>query len=571
MADRPSPSKVELTKRGSAHLRGTIAEELADASDSFATDSAQLLKFHGVYQQVDRDTATALKQDGCAKTHRLMVRMKIPGGCLTPEQYLVADDLAGACADGSLRITTRQDFQLHGVIKGDLAPTVAEINTALITTFGACGDVVRNVVTTPAPVADAVHRRLRDDAVRLSNHFLPATRAYHEIWLDGSPLPESAGAETEPLYGATYLPRKFKIGLATPDDNSADVLTNDLAVIAFFDGERLLGYDFALGGGLGMTHNKPETYPRLATPIAFVEPDGLLTAAEAVVCLQREHGDRSNRRHARLKYLVAEKGAEWVKAALERILGRPLAPPLPLPRLSVPDHLGWHPQGDGKWWLGVPVASGRIADRGGVRLRSALREIVTEHAPGVVLTPDQNILLAGLPRGARRRIEAALGRHGVALREHISEVERWALACPALPTCGLALAEAERVRAPLVAAIEAALARHGLGEERLSVRITGCPNGCARPYAGDIGIVGRMPGHYAVYVGGDFAGTRLSFRLLDKVPLAGVAPALEPLFAVFAARRRPGEGFGDVCHRLGAEALGQAIAGAAGTLVREVA
>jgi sulfite reductase (ferredoxin) len=322
----------------------------------------------------------------------------------------------------------------------------------------------------------------------------------------------------------------------------------------------LQGYNLALGGGLGMTHNKPKTYPRLATFIAFVEPDDLLAAAAAVVRLHRDYGDRADRKHARLKYLIAERGEEWTKAQLEAYLGKRLAYPRDMPRFEVVDHLGWHAQGDGLFYLGLPVASGRIADRPGESLRTALREIVGRFGCDPILSPTQDILLSNIAPQNRAAIDAALRAHGVVMVSDLTQVRRWSLACPALPTCGLALTEAERIQTPLIDAIEERLARHDLLGERFSIRITGCPNGCARPYAGDVGLVGRMPGFFALYVGGDFAGTRLSFNLVDKLAENSVPDTLEVLFALFAAAREAGEGFGDFCHRMGRDALLTALA-----------
>jgi sulfite reductase (ferredoxin) len=558
MKAKGAPSKVEAVKRASDGLRGQLAAGLADAAPAFDDDGYSLLKFHGIYQGYDRDTATARKQQGLEKEHQFMVRVRIPGGRLSARQYLALDDLADRYGNGTLRITTRQSIQFHGVLKRELKETVAAVNHALLTTLAACGDVVRTVTTVAAPIRDAAHRRLQEDARRLSTHLLPRSGAYHEIWLDGERV---AGFDEETLYGAAYLPRKFKIGLALPEDNSVDVLTNDLALIALYEGGALAGYNIALGGGLGMTHNNPRTYPRLASLVAFVEPDDLLEAAAAVVKLHRDHGDRSDRRHARLKYLIAERGEAWAKTELERYLGKALAPPRPMPPFQVKDHLGWHEQGDGKLYLGLPVASGRIEDvPGGAQLRTALRVICASLAPEAILTPQQDIIFGDIDPEHRFAIDAILAALDVPRAEDLKPVERWALACPALPTCGLALTEAERVRAPLLAAIRAELARYALEDERLSIRITGCPNGCARPYAGDIGIVGRMPGFYALYVGGDFAGTRLNFPLLDRVPEAEVAARLGLLFGRFATERLARESFGDFCHRIGAERLRAALA-----------
>lgn len=555
--ERTKLSAVEAIKAESRGLRGSLAAELADTAAPFTEEAYQLLKFHGSYQGFDRDTATARKQQGLSKEYQLMVRAKIPGGRLTTAQYLALDALADPYADGSLRITTRQGIQFHGIVKGDLKATVRGINDALLTTLGACGDVVRNVVTHPAPIADAAHRRLEADAKAVSARFGWKSRAYHEIWLDGEPLPlDQDGAEEEDaVYGRTYLPRKFKIGLATPADNSIDVLTNDLAVIALFDGDQLQGYNLALGGGLGQTHNRADTFPRLATPIAFVGPDDLIRGIEAVIAVHREHGNRTDRKRARLKYVVEDKGAAWVKVELDRFFGAPLEDARPTPAFQVPDHMGWHPQGDGRWYLGLPVSSGRIKDTETVRLRTALREVIAQFAIDPVLTPEQDILLSNIADDDRPRVEAVLQAHGVALAEDLPPLALTTLACPALPTCGLALAEAERVRDPFVAAIHGELESRGLGSERLTLRITGCPNGCARPSTAEIGLVGRTPGHYAIYVGGAVEGTRLNDKLLERVPQDAVPPTLGRLFGLWAAERQGREGFGDFAVRVGLDRL----------------
>jgi sulfite reductase (ferredoxin) len=561
MAQIDTISKPEAIKQQSRQLRGHLTRDLAVPGTPFDKEGYALLKFHGVYQGYDRDSATALKQRGESKVWQFMVRVRIPGGRLTADQYLGLDAVADHWADGSLRITTRQSIQFHGVVKSGLKALIAEVNQSLLKTLAACGDVVRTVTTVPAPIRDPVHDRLEADARSLSTYLLPQTGAYHEIWVDGEKWRnEPASEQPDPLYGERYLPRKFKIGLAIPEDNTIDVLTNDLAIVPLYEGERLAGYDFLLGGGHGMTHNNPKTYPRLATPVAFVEPQDLLEAAAAVVRLHRDHGDRGNRRHARLKYVIAEHGEKWARERLAEYLGKELEPCRPLPALSVPDHLGWHEQGDGKLYLGVPVSSGRIVDGAGSEIRTALREIVARFGCDPILMPSQDIILSEIRTEDREAITAILREHDVRLAEDILPAERWALACPALPTCGLALTEAERVRGDIVADIEASLGHYGLEHERLSIRITGCPNGCARPYTGDIGIVGRIPGYYALFVGGDFAGTRLNTPIADKVALGAIGETLDPLFALYAADRNAGEGFGDFCHRVGVPALQQALA-----------
>ena len=551
-------SAVEHLKLASGGLRGRLAEELAEGGLQVSEDAYNLLKFHGSYEQFDRDTSTPRKQAGLEKEYQFMLRVRMPGGQMTAAQYLGLDRLADDRANSTLRITTRQGIQFHGILKGDLKPAVAAINHTLLSTMNACGDVSRNVMATPAPRRDAQHLRLQADARRLADALRPRSRAYYQIFMDE--LPDPRIDETEALYGETYLPRKFKIGLVVPSDNTVDVLSNDLGLVAVFDdegrGDTLLGYNFMLGGGQGMTHNNARTFPRLATPVAFVPEADLLRGVEAVIRLQRDHGDRTNRRRARLKYVVEDRGPEWVARTLAEYYGGGMEPARPVAPLRVPDLLGWHEQGDGLWWLGVPVPSGRIADHaGGARIRTALREAVERFGCDPVMTPQQDVLLTNLQPGDRAALDSLLRGHGVVAAEAMSAFARFALACPALPTCGLALTEAERVQPEFVAGIDAVLARHGLSDRQISLRITGCPNGCCRSYSGDIGMVGRMPGFYALYVGGDFAGTRLSFKLLEKVAAAEVVPTLAPLLAAWAAQGTTGEGFGDYCTRVGLDGL----------------
>ena len=556
-------SKAEATKQQSRQLRGHLARDLADTATPFDGEGYSLLKFHGIYQGYDRDTATELKQAGNSKHYQLMVRVRIPGGRVTAEQYLALDAIGGKYANDSLRVTTRQSIQFHGVVKSGLAAAMGEINAGLMTTLAACGDVVRTVTTVPAPIRDAVHDRLEADARLLSSALLPTSGAYKEIWVDGAPWSEDQGSDEprDPLYGDRYLPRKFKIGLAVPEDNTIDVLTNDLGIVALWEDGELAGYNFFLGGGHGATHNKPETYPRMGTAVCFVEPQDLVEAAKAVVRLHRDWGDRGNRRHARLKYVIAERGEEWARERLSKDLGKTLEPCRKMARFQVPDHLGWHEQGDGKLYLGLPISSGRIADDGRSHIRTALREIVAEFGVDPILMPSQDIILSEIDPADRHAIEAKLRERGVRLVEDMVPAERWALACPALPTCGLALTEAERVSDSMIGEIVERMARWGVEQERVSIRITGCPNGCARPYSGDIGIVGRIPGFYSIYVGGDFEGTRLNEVVAERIRLDEVADVLDPLFRVYATGRADGEGFGDFCHRVGVSELREVVAG----------
>ncbi len=538
------PSGAETIKRESQGLRGPLDAEIsaAAAKGGLSEASYTLLKFHGTYEQFDRDTATTLKQAGEDKDWSFMVRVRAPAGRLTAKQWLALDDLAGSFADGTLRLTSRQGVQFHGIVRENLRASIAMIHGILLTTLAACGDVVRNVVTSPAPRRDELHARLEAEARQLSEALLPKSRAHHEIFLGEEP---AATAEEEPLYGSTYLPRKFKIALAHPDDNTPDVLANDLGFVMHPE-----GWIVTIGGGMGMTHNKPATFPRLADAVALIGPDEVLEVAQAVVRLSRDHGDRSDRKHARLKYVLAERGLDWARDSLSADLGRQLRPAPPLPRFSVPDHLGWHPQGDGRWWLGLHIPAGRVAGP----LRAALRAAMERFGVNPIATPQQDLLLSDVEKEDRAALTELLGSHGVALPESFSPIARNMMACVALPTCGQSLAEGERVRQPILEQVEAELSRLGLLGERISLRLTGCPNGCARPYQGDIGVVGRAPGLYTVFVGGDFAGTRLNFPLADKVRLEAIGATLAPLLEAWADGRTGGEGFGDFCARIGAEA-----------------
>ena len=560
-------SKVEAVKRGSHGLRGTIARTLDDgAAASFGETDAQLLKFHGLYQQDDRDARRERRRPGGERAFSFMVRSKVPGGVLDARQYLVHDELADRFGDGTLRITTRQDFQFHGVIKDGLRPTLYALNEALVTTFGACGDVVRNVMCCPVPGPHPVRDEVERAAAELTRRFLPATGAYHEIWLDGEKLPDPAAREAasaEPIYGAGYLPRKFKIAIAHPGDNCVDVWTQDVGIIALADPSGLAGFNVLVGGGLGMTHTKPGTFPRLADPLARVEPGELVEVVEQIVLVQRDHGDRGDRRHARLKYLIHDRGIDWFREEVERRLGRALAPPLAVSPMALELHLGWHEQTDGRSFRGLYVENGRLRDDGARRQKSAVRAIVERFGCGVRLTPHQDLLLTGIPAAARGEVEAILRAHGAAEADSHASARLHSMACPALPTCGLALADAERALPSVMDELEVELGRLGLEDEPFTVRMTGCPNGCARPYVADLAFVGRSLDRYVVLLGGGADGTRLNEAYADLVPRDELARTVTPLLELFRETREPGERFGAFCRRLGMRVL-RAYASAAG-------
>jgi len=554
--DPKPPSPVEHVKEASRGLRGDIAAELAADTSPFSEASAQLLKFHGTYQQEDRDQRRERRGTDSEPAHQFMVRCKIPGGVLTGKQYLAIDELADRYCNGTLRVTTRQGNQFHGVLKGDLKATIRAVNDVLVTTLGACGDVVRNVVSCPAPVAGGLRGEVLRVTRRLSDHLLPRTRAYHEIWLDGEPVAGGPpDAESDPIYGTRYLPRKFKVAFAFPDDNCCDVHSNDLGFLAVADGDRLSGFNVLVGGGMGRTHGKTDTYPRLADTLGFAAAGEVLEVAAAVITVQRDHGNRSDRRHARLKYLLDAQGLDWFRDEVERRLGRPLAPPRAVEVSRIEDHLGWHDQGDGRSFLGLFIENGRIRDGEGRRLRSALRTIVETLGSGVRLTPQQNVLLTDIPPRRHAFVERVLDDHGVARHGALSAVRRWSMACPALPTCGLALAEAERALPAVIAELERELEGLGLADAALTVRMTGCPNGCARPYTADLAFVGRSLNKYAVFVGGSMLGTRLGAIYADLVPRDRLVVTVLPLFERYRDERLADERFGDFCHRVGVEAL----------------
>jgi sulfite reductase (ferredoxin) len=550
-------SKVEAIKLASHYLRGPLGEAFADLGTTHIDeDSANLLKFHGSYQQEDRDQRAARKAAGEEKAYQFMIRSRIPGGVLTSQQYLVHDDLAEAYGNGTVRLTTRQSIQLHGVLKNDLRSTIRGINDALLSTLAACGDVNRNVMGCPAPLSDRAHAHIHETVNAIMHHLAPHTGAYHELWLDGERVdPTAAANENEPIYGPTYLPRKFKIGIAHAGDNCVDVFTQDIGLISVLEGDRLAGFTLVIGGGMGMTHNKPNTYPRAALPFCFVTPEEVIPVVEAIVTVQRDYGDRTDRKHARMKYVVAERGIPWYRQQVEERLGHKLAEPGPVAFDNVDDHLGWNRQADGRYYLGVFVQSGRIKDDGALRLRAGLRKLAETLQPGLRITGQQNLLITDITADQRAQVEEILRTHGVEVDPERLGVSRYSMACPASPTCGLAVAESERALPKLLEQFDAELASLGLGNERLSIRMTGCPNGCARPYMGDIGFVGRSAGLYDVFLGGDWGNTRLNEHYASGVRYDQLVSFLHPLLLAWKQHRLGVETFGEFAHRVGLDAL----------------
>jgi sulfite reductase (ferredoxin) len=572
MANDPSPaapadskpSAVELAKIASNYLCGDIPQELADAAPGFSKPSIQLLKNHGTYQQDDRE-ARKKSADGKKSERQIsfMVRSRIPGGKLTAEQLLSLIDMGDELGNGTIRLTTRQAVQHHGVIKGDIKATIRRINEIQLSTLAACGDVERNVMCCPAPIhANPVRDEMMAMAERLAMHLAPRTRAYHEIWLTDDETGEKTlagggaeGHEVEPIYGPTYLPRKFKTAFALPEDNCVDIYANDLGFLAVHDGTRIQGYNVLAGGGMGVTPSAAKTFPALAKRLGFVPPEDVLDIAVAIVKVQRDFGNRSDRKVARLKYTIHNLGLETFRAKVEEYFGRPLASCHPADVHGFDDHIGWHAQGDGRFFYGLNIENGRVHDTGDVRLKTALRRILTDLRPGVRITAHQSLLFTDLAEGDRERIAEILHAHGVKTSEEISTLRRWSMACVALPTCGLAVAESERVLPGLIDALEPEVAKLGLAHDAFTLRMTGCPNACARPYNCDIGIVGRTAGKYTIFLGGRLLGDRLNEHYKDVVPFEDLCREITAVLACYKAERNAGETLGDFCHRTGMDGV----------------
>jgi sulfite reductase (NADPH) hemoprotein beta-component len=544
-------SRNERIKEASAYLRGTLAEGLTDiVTGAITEDDQQLVKFHGMYLQDDRDLRAERTKKKLEKAYSFMIRLRIPGGVCTPAQWLQLDRIAQDYANGTLRLTTRQTFQFHGVIKSNLKATMKAIDAALLDTLAACGDVNRNVLASTNPHQSRAHKAALDLARSISEHLLPQTAAYREIWLDGEKV---VGGEdvVEPVYGRTYLPRKFKTVVAVPPSNEVDIFAQDLGFIAILDeaGE-VKGWNVTVGGGMGMTHGEEDTYPRTADVMGFCRPEDALAVAEAVVTVQRDWGDRTLRKHARLKYTIEDRGLEAFRAEVERRIGKALGKPQPFRFDNNGDRYGWVEGEDGRSHLTLFIENGRLRDiPGGPSLMTGFRHIAEVHDGEFRLTANQNVIVANVSPEKRPEIEALVEEYG--LTSHATALRRNAMACVALPTCGLALAESERYLPSLVTALEERLRLRGLGEDEITIRMTGCPNGCARPYIAEIGLVGKGPGRYNLYLGGAFDGSRLSKLYAADLQHDEIVSALDPLFAAYAHGRKPAEGFGDFVIRSG--------------------
>ncbi len=559
----PKPNQVEVIKAESDWLAGTIQSELEGDGDQFAKDSLQLLKFHGTYQQDDRDRRIELRKLGKGKAFSMMIRCRIPGGRMTAEQFLAHLDICEMLGNSTMKITTRQTIQLHGVVKRDLRETIQRINSIGLSTLAACGDVNRNVMCCPAKRADPIRdelNRLTDD---LAESLAPRTPAYQELWIkdeDNGEVMQVAGnrrpAESvEPLYGPTYLPRKFKCGVVLPEDNCIDVYTQDLGFIAVVRDGAIIGYNVIVGGGMGMTPSSKKTFPAIAQRMAFCTTDQAIDVAKAVLLVQRDNGDRSDRKVARMKYLVARWGVERFRKEVESVLGYELANCTEDDVRGVDDHMGWQAQKDGLWSYGLCIENGRVRDADSIDLKSALRELATTLGTEIRLAGNQSLIFCDITSNLRSSVTEILNRHGVRASEQFSLVRRYSMACVALPSCGLAITEAERRLPSVIDELETSLAKLGLNADRFTIRMTGCPNGCARPYVADVALVGKAVDCYTIYVGGSLLGNRLAFIHRDMVHAEQIHDELAALFTVYKRDRRIGECLGDFCHRAGSDLL----------------
>jgi len=547
----PEPSPFEILKEKSNFLRGTIAESLNDPlTGALRADDQILIKFHGTYQQQNRDIDDDRKKQKLEPLYSFLIRIRVPGGVTTPQQWLDMDELSDKYADKTLKLTTRQAFQFHGVFKRNLKKTIQEINKSLLDTIAACGDVNRNVMCSANPFESAIHAEAAEDAKRISAHLTPQTSAYHEIWLDGE-LVAGGEKEEEPLYGKTYLPRKFKAAIAIPPRNDTDVLSNDLGFIAIVEKGKLVGYNLTVGGGMAYTFGNNKTYPRVADVVGFFPKEQIVEVSEAVLIFQRDHGNRSERKNARLKYTIDRLGLNFFHAELERIKGIKLEPAKEFKFETLGDKYGWSKSEDGLWHYGVFVEGGKLVDKNGYHPKTAIREIAKIHTGTFILTGNQNVIIAQVTESKKPKIEALLKKYKIINADKLSSLRQNSIACAALPLCGLAFAEAERYLPLLVDEIDKVLEANGLLKTPISIRMTGCSNGCGRPFLAEIGLVGKAPGKYNLYLGASFTGERLNKLYKEMLSEEQIIEALSPILADYAKNKEVEEHFGDFVIRKG--------------------
>ncbi|MCH6258216.1 NADPH-dependent assimilatory sulfite reductase hemoprotein subunit [Puniceicoccaceae bacterium K14] len=551
MSSAPEQKKLhknESIKVNSVNLRGTLSEELNDNSTgSICADSAQLSKFHGMYMQDDRDIRAERRKKKLEKAFSFMLRVRIPAGVVSSEQYLKLDQLADDYANGMIRLTTRQTIQYHGLLKGNIRNLIRGMDEVGVDSIGACGDINRNVMAYNNVSNEKTRLEMHTYARKISEQFMPEGKAYYDLFIDGEKV--TTEAEVEPIYGKTYLPRKFKIGIAVPPSNDVDVFSQDLGLIAIYKGDKLEGFNISAGGGMGTTHGNTKTFARVADVLGFVKPEDVHKVAEAIVTTQRDFGDRTDRAHARLKYTIADRGVEWFIGEVESRSGVTFEKAREFKFETIVDDFGWHKDVNGDWYYGQFIASGRIKDTAECQMKKAFQEIAKIHVGDWRMTGSQNMVICGVSEGSKAAIEKILADHGVPGPETLSGLRKNALACVALPTCGLALAESERALPSVIDDIEDILDEVGLRETDISIRMTGCPNGCARPFLGEIGFVGKAPGKYNMYLGANYEGLRLNTLYAESIKVDEALEKLKPIIKQYAAEREEGERFGDFCVR----------------------
>ena len=538
----------EVIKTASNFLRGTLKQSLADElTGALSPSDAQISKFHGFYEQDDRDIRQARKEQLLEPYYSFMLRARLPGGVCTTDQWLAIDSIGRRLGNGTVKLTTRQTFQFHGILKHSLKPLIQEINKVMIDSIGGCGDVNRNVMCNPNPVQSELHKEVFDWSKKVSEALLPATRAYHEIWLDEKPLET---VESEPLYGETYLPRKFKTAVAVPPYNDVDIYTNDLGFVAIEEDGKLVGFNVTAGGGMGTTHGDTTTFPRLADDLGFIPPEKTLDIARAILITQRDFGNRISRRHARLKYTVESMGVDAFRAEVEKVAGFSFDVPRPVTFTSQGDRYGWESGKDGKQHLTLFIENGRVSDTPDAQVMTGLREIAKVHKGDFRITANQNLIIANVPAEEKERIESLANNFDL-LAEKRSVTRQKSISCVAFPTCPQAMAESERYFPAFISEIEQLEKKHGIEDQGAVVRMTGCPNGCARPFVAEIGLVGKAPGRYNLMLGGDGVGRRVNRVYRENLVESDILQTIDELFEQYAENRLEGEGLGDFSVRSG--------------------
>ncbi|MFO3718401.1 NADPH-dependent assimilatory sulfite reductase hemoprotein subunit [Staphylococcus felis] len=541
---------MEDIKQKSQFLRGTIAEGLKDPlTGAIAEDDTKLLKFHGSYMQDDRDLRDERRKQKLEPAYSFMIRVRVPGGAASSDQWIKMDNISNQYANGTIKLTTRQAFQFHGILKRDLKKSMQNINSALLDSIAACGDVVRNVMCNPNPYQSKIHEEINQYADKISQHLLPRTGAYHEIWLDGEKVVNTK-EEHEPIYGSTYLPRKFKIGIAVPPSNDIDVYSQDIGLIAIVENETLIGFNIVVGGGMGMKHGNPKTYPQIARLLGYVPKEKAVDVCEKIVTIQRDYGNREDRSQARFKYTVDRLGVEKVRDELNERLGYDVETAREFEFEHNGDRYGWT-EGQGHWHFTLFIQNGRVKDEKGYQLKTALREIAETHHADFQLTPNQNLILSNIKQENKEEIQRIIDTYGITDGENYTGLKRNSMACVAFPTCGLAMAESERYLPSLLNKIEDILNEAGLEEEDITIRMTGCPNGCARPALAEVAFIGKGPGKYNMYLGGGFKGDRLNKLYKENIGEDEILNSLKPLLIRYSKEKEENEHFGDFVIRQG--------------------